>query len=118
MRTAVEVGVLDRIRRSAVRMVAHRKLDRRHDGLYAGGLLFPRNAKKCREAIRAGVIYYCSQAFYPKGITNAWLGNAWGGHLQISPVIARIFFSPNFIQWERCRAEYEQTIEAVLPTHK
>src|SRR5215471_6039346 len=83
---------------TADRMAAHRKSDRRRDDLCGGGLLFPRTAKKCREAIRAGVIYYCSQAFYPKGIANAWLGNALGGHLQISPVIARIFFSPNFIR--------------------
>src|SRR5262245_40707956 len=75
---------------------------RRHDGLYAGGLLFPRNAKKCREAIRAGVIYYCSQAFYPKGITNAWLGNAWGGHLQISPVIARLFSRQTLFDGKKC----------------
>jgi len=73
---------------TADRMAAHRKSDRRRDDLCGDGLLFPRNAKKCREAIRASVIYYCSQAFYPKGITNAWLGNAWGDHLQISPVIA------------------------------
>src|SRR5262245_6794924 len=86
-------------RTTADRMAAHQKSDQRRDGLCAGRLLFPRNAKTCREAIRAGIIYYCSQAFYPKGITNAWLGNAWGGHLQISPVIARIFFSPNFIRW-------------------
>src|SRR5215510_15399379 len=79
-------------RTTSDRMAAHQKSDQRRDGLCAGRLLFPRNAKKCREAIRAGVIYYCSQAFYPKGITNAWLGNAWGGHLQISPVIAPNFF--------------------------